>query len=464
MIIVGIISLKMINVNAESATFYEAEYIDNIYMSKYQYSNNTIYYQKARFFRKSDTQEAAYCIEPFTFFNENSVYESTLNPYNLSQEQKTRIERIAHFGYGYKNHTDVKWYAITQMMIWETADPNSGTFFFTDYLNGNKIYPYQDEMNEINYLVNTYDIIPSINNQTYNIVEGQDFYKSSEEIMKFYSSNDNRVNLSYGDIKISNLSEGEYDFSLYRNDNNYNNPVIFYQSYNSQNLLKTGNLENKEASFKVIVKKTEINVTKLDKDTQDTSPQGEAILDGATINVLDLKKNIIRTIEIKDNIGKTTNLPYGTYYLQEIEAGEGYNINNDLYEVNITTDNPKPQINIYNKVIEKKVTISKKYGEDDNLNPEKNIDFEIYDINNKLIKTVSTNDEGIVSFNLPYGKYKIVQKNSTNGYKKVDPFTITVDKDDEETIELKDYKIPVPNTHTTKRINIIYIIITLLLL
>ena len=464
MIIVGIISLKMINVSAESATFYEAEYIDNIYMSKYQYSNNTIYYQKARFFRKSDTQEAAYCIEPFTFFNENSVYESTLNPYNLSQEQKTRIERIAHFGYGYKNHTDVKWYAITQMMIWETADPNSGTFFFTDYLNGNKIYPYQDEMNEINYLVNTYDIIPSINNQTYNIVEGQDFYKSSEEIMKFYSSNDNRVNLSYGDIKISNLSEGEYDFTLYRNDNNYNNPVIFYQSYNSQNLLKTGNLENKEASFKVIVKKTEINVTKLDKDTQDTSPQGEAILDGATINVLDLKKNIIRTIEIKDNIGKTTNLPYGTYYLQEIEAGEGYNINNDLYEVNITTDNPKPQINIYNKVIEKKVTISKKYGEDDNLNPEKNIDFEIYDINNKLIKTVSTNDEGIVSFNLPYGKYKIVQKNSTNGYKKVDPFTITVDKDDEETIELKDYKIPVPNTHTTKRINIIYIIITLLLL
>ena len=464
MIIVGIISLKMINVSAESATFYEAEYIDNIYMSKYQYSNNTIYYQKARFFRKSDTQEAAYCIEPFTFFNENSVYESTLNPYNLSQEQKTRIERIAHFGYGYKNHTDVKWYAITQMMIWETADPNSGTFFFTDYLNGNKIYPYQDEMNEINYLVNTYDIIPSINNQTYNIVEGQDFYKSSEEIMKFYSSNDNRVNLSYGDIKISNLSEGEYDFTLYRNDNNYNNPVIFYQSYNSQNLLKTGNLENKEASFKVIVKKTEINVTKLDKDTQDTSPQGEAILDGATINVLDLKKNIIRTIEIKDNIGKTTNLPYGTYYLQEIEAGEGYNINNDLYEVNITTDNPKPQINIYNKVIEKKITISKKYGEDDNLNPEKNIDFEIYDINNKLIKTVSTNDEGIVSFNLPYGKYKIVQKNSTNGYKKVDPFTITVDKDDEETIELKDYKIPVPNTHTTKRINIIYIIITLLLL
>ena len=68
--IIGIMIFKILNVNAESATFYEAEYIDNIYMSKYQYSNNTIYYQKARFFRKSDTGEAAYCIEPFTFFNE----------------------------------------------------------------------------------------------------------------------------------------------------------------------------------------------------------------------------------------------------------------------------------------------------------------------------------------------------------------------------------------------------------
>ena len=85
--------LKTINVNAETANFYEAEYIDNIYMSKYQYSNNTIYYQKARFFRKSDTGEAAYCIEPFNFFNEYSTYESTMDPYNLSEEQKITIKQ-----------------------------------------------------------------------------------------------------------------------------------------------------------------------------------------------------------------------------------------------------------------------------------------------------------------------------------------------------------------------------------
>ena len=109
--------------NAESATFYEAEYIDNIYMSKYQYSNKTTYYQKARFFRKTGTNEFAYCIEPLNFFNENSTYESTISPSYLSEYQKEMIKRIAYFGYGYKNHTDVKWYAITQLMIWQYAEP-----------------------------------------------------------------------------------------------------------------------------------------------------------------------------------------------------------------------------------------------------------------------------------------------------------------------------------------------------
>ena len=33
------------DVYAEDYKFYEAEYIDNIYMNKYDYSSNTIYYQ-----------------------------------------------------------------------------------------------------------------------------------------------------------------------------------------------------------------------------------------------------------------------------------------------------------------------------------------------------------------------------------------------------------------------------------
>ena len=53
------IIFSILNVHAETASFFEAEYIRGIYESKYMYSNNTIYYQTARFFRKSDTHLAS---------------------------------------------------------------------------------------------------------------------------------------------------------------------------------------------------------------------------------------------------------------------------------------------------------------------------------------------------------------------------------------------------------------------
>ena len=433
-------------------------------MSKYQYSNKTIYYQKARFFKKADTNEFAYCIEPFSFFNENETYTSTINPYNLTNEQKNRIEKIAHFGYGYRNHTNNKWYAITQMMIWKEADPSSGEYYFTDTLNGNKIYPYENEMNEINNLINNYDTLPEINNKTYNIVEGQFFFKESDNITNYYSSDDNRVKISYGNIKIENLKEGEYSFTLYRNESNYNKPIIFYQSYNSQNLLTTGDIENKHVKFKVKVHKTKIKVNKLDYDTKEKKPQGEAILDNIELNVLDKMKHIVGKITVSNYEGYIENLPFGTYYLKETNSNEGYKLNEELYEVNLSLTNLTPEVNIYNKVIEKNIIIKKQYGEEEKLLPEKNIDFEIYNKDSKLIKTISTDENGLVKTILPYGKYTIKQKNTTSGYQKNKPFNINVEDEEEITIELIDYKIPVPNTSTNKNSNILYIILIILLL
>ena len=83
---------------------------------------------------------------------------------------------------------------------------------------------------------------------------------------------------------------------------------------------------------------------------------------------------------------------------------------------------------------------------------------------NNLIRTISTNDEGICEIELPYGKYTIKQKNTTEGYSKIEPFTIIVDNSVNDVITLKDYKIPVPDTHTSIFNNIYKFILKTLLL
>ena len=47
---------------------------------------------------------------------------------------------------------------------------------------------------------------------------------------------------------------------------------------------------------------------------------------------------------------------------------------------------------------------------------------------------------------IKFGKYKIKQVNSSEGYKKVEDFEINVEDTKKETIKLYDYKIKVPNT------------------
>lgn len=443
LILLASIFISVINVKAESASFYEAEYIDDIYMNKYDYNSNMIYFQKARFFRQNGTNEFAYCIEPFLFFNEESSYESTKTPNNLTESQIDRLSKIAHFGYGYKNHTEPKWYAITQFMIWQAS--TEGDFYFTDSLNGNRINRFQDEINEINNLINDYDKLPSFDEE-YTIISGNSLILE-KDLNNMTIKGDNLV-IENNKLIINPNKEGIYTYNLIKEDNIYNKPYIFYQSNTSQNLLETGNIQNKFISFKVNVLKTEIELTKIDKDTKSILPKGEASLNGAIYSLYDENNNHIKDLVIENNQSIINNIPLGKYYLKEKQPGIGYLLDTNTYEINITKEKTKHQVIVENKVIEKTITIEKKYGNNYSFLSEENISFEIYNSNYEKISTITTDNLGKASITLPYGEYTIKQINTTEGYKKVDDITIKIDNTDNETIELKDLKIEVPNTST----------------
>lgn len=458
LIIIASIFISLINVKAESASFYEAEYIDPVYMNKYDYNTGITYYQKARFFRHTGTNEFAYCIEPFAMFNENSSYESTSKPYNLTESQIDRISKIAHFGYGYADHTDPVWYAITQFMIWQTA--SNGDYYFTDSLNGKRIIIFQGSMEKINKLIEDYDKMPNFDKE-YTLISGNNLVLETN-LNNIKIEGDN-LTIENNQIIINPTIEKEYTYTVTKEDNIYNKPYIFYQSANSQNLIESGNIKSKTQTFKVKVIKPEIELTKIDKDTKSILPKGEASLDGAVYSLYNENNELIKDLVIENNQAIINNIPLGKYYLKETTPGNGYLLDNNTYEIDITKDKYKHQIIVENKVIEKTITIEKKYGETNNLKGEKNISFEIYNSNYERLTTITTNELGIAEITLPYGNYTLKQINTTEGYQKIEDITIKIDNTENETIELKDLKIEVPNTSTNNYL-LIYIIKLLLIL
>ena len=375
---------------------------------------------------------------------------------------------------GYKNHNTMKWYAITQMMIWQTAD-TSGDYYFTDGLNGPRINIYQSEMQEINNLITEYDKLPSFNNKSYTMIEGNTLVVEDTNNSLSGFKNDSNLNINGNKVIFSNPKEGTYNYTFTKQDNYHNKPLIFYQSENSQNLVNIGDLNDLKANLKIKVVNTKIELSKIDKDTKDTIPQGEASLDGAVYKLYDSNNKLIHTFTIENNQAILEKLNFGKYYLIEDKPGKGYTVDTEKYEINITEDNPKIQLVLENKIIEKKILIEKKYGENDTFKPEVGISFDILNNLNEVVKTVTTDENGNIEVILPYGKYKVVQKNSTEGYSTADSFIIEVEDSQGEKIELKDLKIPtptiykkktirvaVPNTHT--EINLFMLILQIILI
>lgn len=442
--------------NTHASTFYQAEYIPNIYMNKYNPQDKLIHYHQARVIRDSITNKFAYCLEPFTDLNNNNDYIESEKPEKYSDPQLFTIPLIAYFGYGYKDHTDPKWYAITQMLIWKTVYPNT-TYYYTSTANGEKITFWEEE-NEIFELINEYQKNTSFNNQIFTIVTGNKFIGHDyNRIINTYKSTDPNIKISDTKIETPILTTGTYEIILEKQTPVYDEPILFFLSENNQDVITIGKPPVKTNKLTVNVIETEVTINKLDSDTNTSIPQGEASINETVLSLYTESNVFIKDIILDQNgQAKIKNLNLGTYYIKEKTPGKGYLLNNDKYKFTLDSNRINQTINIKNKVITGKLIIKKEYGTTNNFKPEPNISFNIYNHNNDLIKTITTNELGIAEITLPYGKYKLNQLTTTEGYQKVEPIEFEI-KTNNEIIkkELKNYKIEVPNTHTKSILTII---------
>ena len=74
----------------------------------------------------------------------------------------------------------------------------------------------------------------------------------------------------------------------------------------------------------------------------------------------------------------------------------------------------------------------------------------LYNSKDEFIKTITTNASGEAELTLPYGKYKLIQHTTTEGYQKIEPIEFKINEENLElSYNLQNYKIDVPNTFST---------------
>lgn len=449
------ITTFMIATSVHAASF-SSYRIENIRTHK---NNGVIEEFKVAYgFTENGTNNRAYCIEPFIFLDEEEIYSESdpyTTNYGYTREQMDRINDLAYFGYGYGNHTDEKWISITQMLIWKTVDKTSTFEWIDNFSDRNPINPYQNEINEIERLISDKNKKPSFANGNAVVVYNHSELNDTNNVLSKYRIKETKgVSVSINGNKlvidrITGTDEGE--ITLIKDGSSA--PGKFFYSNTSQNILIRGGSSSVEVKVKIKVQKGNITIKKVDEELNANESQGESNLNGAVFELYDYSDNKLgETTLNEDGIGSFNDLYMGKYKVREKTPGKGYKLDENIYDIELGNEHTDYELVVANKVIKSKLKILKLYGskkdlDNNTMSKEQGVSFEIYDSSDELVDTITTDEEGLCEITLPYGTYKIVQKNTTENYEKVEDRIITIDENSEEIIELtlNDVEVEVPN-------------------
>ena len=226
---------------------------------------------------------------------------------------------------------------------------------------------------------------------------------------------------------------------------------LLYTSGSSQKMMTVGDINTPTSKVKVNLISGSVSINKLDNDTESDLPIGEANLKGSIYGLYN-NDNVLVDKFIIGEKEMISHLPIGHYYVKEIKPGNGYLLDDNDYDVDITKDNLNISLTVYDEVIRRKVDLFKVYGTNETgiMTGEDGIKFIVYNNDNVLYDTIVTDSDGYASIILPYGTYTFHQDNSTPGYYKVDDFKVTIDTFDSRPI----YKL-LSDSEITSKIKII---------
>ncbi len=379
----------------------------------------------------------AYCIEPNVHVGKDNYVEGTWADTGLGNDLKERVTLIAYYGATYPGHeNNLKYRAATQAMIWETIMRDGFVTISKDYWSKGQIMDLTAERAEINNLIEHHYARPSFNGQFHKVQKGKSVVLT-----------DNNNVLSQFDVSVSGADyqidgnvltiiptqSGTIDVTLTKRMP-YSTEYKLFVGDTIQNMIVPGTSDPVIAAVRIETFNGTVEGYKKDKETGST-PQGQATLAGAEYGIYDKNSGDLVTTVVTDENGyfkSDSILEAKDYYLQEIKPSKGYKLDSTRYDFSLK-DRESASVEVYEEVVKNYISILKQYdfvdGNTTFLNAEAGIKFEIYYPNGNLFDTITTDENGYATLNIPYGIWKFHQVNTTSGYEKIYDFYVTVDYD-----------------------------------
>ncbi|MGH1256805.1 MULTISPECIES: SpaA isopeptide-forming pilin-related protein [Bacillus] len=232
-----------------------------------------------------------------------------------------------------------------------------------------------------------------------------------------------------GKATVSDLSVGKYKLVETKSLPGYKKltePVSFEITKGMTKVLSL-KVENEQ------LENGSVEITKVDKDSQKA-------LKGVVFEVRDEKDKVVKEVTT-DKEGKATvsDLSVGKYKLVETKSLLGYKKLTEPVSFEITKGMTKVlSLKVENEQLDKgSVEITK--VDKDSQKALKGVVFEVRDEKDKVVKEVTTDKDGKATIDdLSVGKYKLVEKESLPGYKKlIEPVSFEITKGMTEVLSLK---------------------------
>ncbi len=378
-----------------------------------------------------DTSEHLYSIH-LKEINYNNSYDDYdfyggMNPLNI--ELQTKIGLITYFGYGYQNRNDIKWYIITQYMIWsELVKEANGEIYFVDN-NNNKIVLYEEEIKAILDDINHFYKVPSFleDNERLSheikLTENLNLTDENNILEEFYiitTNNDLEYQIINNEFQIKPINPNVVCIEFRRKTEEFSENMKIYTNYNQEELISRGNIGTISKTLIVTIPNPLIKIK------SNISPKYS--IKNNVYKVFNEEGNEYYTFTLEQDGTANIDLQPGKYYIKQTKSSYGYKINAE--EIHFEVKKEDMIIELKNELETKNVTIEKQLIKDDNsISPAVNVTLDIIDENGKLVSQIKTNNEGQALIELSYGKYTI-KENNTRSIK--ENYTITIDENFDE--------------------------------